>query len=305
MVWGGAGKTAEQPSTLWHQPMPELPEVQTIVDDLNALGLPGRRITTIRVRWPRTIAHMTPAQFSSKVRGRTIRAIDRRGKFIRFHLDQGWCMAVHLRMTGKFALEHEQVVHGKHDHVILGLGRHGFLRFQDTRKFGRFYLVSEDLGFFDRFGPEPLDRALTAQRFSAMLQGCSRLIKPLLLDQTFIAGLGNIYVDEALWRARIHPRNKSDALDRQQAGDLLKAIRRVLRQGLKHAGTTLSQGQGGYRSMRRGRGDNKNRLKVFRRTGRPCPRCGGAIERIVVGQRSTHVCISCQPVQPRQSEQGT
>ncbi|MEJ2040444.1 MAG: bifunctional DNA-formamidopyrimidine glycosylase/DNA-(apurinic or apyrimidinic site) lyase [Desulfosarcinaceae bacterium] len=276
--------------------MPELPEVQTIVDDLKALGVIGSTITRVSVHWPRSIARLTPGDFTKKVCGRTIRHIDRRGKFIRFDLGQELCMAVHLRMTGRFSLVSPNKKHDKHEHVYIGLGRLGQLRFHDTRKFGRFYLLEPDDPFFRRLGPEPLDDDLTAGRFHTMLGRRSRRLKPLLLDQTFIAGLGNIYVDEALWYARIHPLVKSDSLDSKQASKILGAIRKVLRKGLENAGTTLGQGEGNYASMRQGRGKNGGNLKVFRRTGLPCHRCGDPIERIIVGQRSTHLCPRCQPM---------
>ncbi len=274
--------------------MPELPEVQTIVDDLNALGIVGCSITSASVYWPRTIALMQPDVFMKSVCGQTITAIDRRAKYIRFFLQKGHCLAVHLRMTGRFNLVDSRKKRDKHEHVALGLGRRRQLRFHDTRKFGRIYLLSPETSFFERLGPEPLDDTLSKEGFFDMLRRRSRNIKPLLLDQCFIAGLGNIYVDEALWQARIHPLRKSDSLDRRQASGLLAAIRQVLQNGLNNAGTTLGQGEGNYVSMRRGRGNNMGDLKVFRRTGDPCHRCSQTIERIIVGQRSTHICPSCQ-----------
>lgn len=274
--------------------MPELPEVQTIVDDLNALGIVGCLITSARVFWPRTIALMQPDVFMKSVCGQTITAIDRRAKYIRFFLQKGHCLAVHLRMTGRFNLVDPRKKRDKHEHVALGLGHRRQLRFHDTRKFGRIYLLSPETDFFERLGPEPLDDTLSKEGFFDMLQRRSRNIKPLLLDQSFIAGLGNIYVDEALWQARIHPLRKSNSLNQRQASGLLTAIRQVLKSGLNNAGTTLGQGEGNYVSMRRGRGNNMGDLKVFRRTGDHCRRCSQTIERIIVGQRSTHICPGCQ-----------
>jgi formamidopyrimidine-DNA glycosylase len=275
-------------------PMPELPEVQTIVDDLIALGVVGCSITSARVYWPRTIALMQPDVFIKRVCGQTITAIDRRAKYIRLFLQKGHCLAVHLRMTGRFNLVDPRKKRDKHEHVTLGLENRRQLRFHDTRKFGRIYLLPPETAFFERLGPEPLDDTLSKEGFFDMLQRRSRNIKPLLLDQAFIAGLGNIYVDEALWQARIHPLRKSNSLNRRQASGLLAAIRQVLQNGLNNAGTTLGQGEGNYVSMRRGRGNNMGDLKVFRRTGDPCHRCSQTIERIIVGQRSTHICPGCQ-----------
>jgi formamidopyrimidine-DNA glycosylase len=275
--------------------MPELPEVQTIVDDLNSVGLVGCPIRSVQVYWPRSIAQPEADLFCRMVRGRTIEAINRRAKYIRFYLDRGLCMAVHLRMTGKFILNNKPTKRDKHEHVILKIGKKTILKFHDTRKFGRFYLMAVDDSFFDRLGPEPLDYRLTSEKFAAMLKGRSRSIKPLLLDQSFIAGLGNIYVDEALWSAGIHPMIKADRLGHDQGYRLLRAIRKVLRSGLKNAGTTLGQGKNNYTSLRQGRGNNQSNLKVFQRTGLACPKCGRKIEKTIIGQRSTHFCPRCQP----------
>ena len=150
-------------------------------------------------------------------------------------------------------------------------------------------------------GIEPLSRRFTSSRFDKALHHVSRMIKPLLLDQTFIAGLGNIYVDEALWDAGLHPRRKSDSLSTDEIKALHRSIRRVLRRGLTSKGTTLgvASSETTFRSLGNKRGRNKEFLKVFRRTGLPCPRCAAAIERQLVGQRGTHICPRCQPLAGR------
>jgi formamidopyrimidine-DNA glycosylase len=144
-----------------------------------------------------------------------------------------------------------------------------------------------------RLGPEPLSRSFTAGVLRERLAPRRRAIKPLLLDQSFLAGLGNIYVDEALWEARIHPLRPASSLDVREARALHRAIRRVLRRGLHYRGTSLGDGEPNYSSMSR-RGGFQRHLKVFRRTGRPCPRCAGILERRIVAQRSTHFCAGCQ-----------
>lgn len=274
--------------------MPELPEVQTVVDTLIAQGLPGRRIADVGVYWPKIIADMPPAVFCCRICGRTIEQITRRGKYIVVHLSGDLTLLIHLRMSGRFYWSPATSPHLKHEHVVFELDGAHSLRFQDTRKFGRMLLTETPECILDRLGPEPLDEAFTCQDLAGMLSTCRRQIKPLLLDQRFLAGLGNIYVDEALWEARIHPRQLSSTLDRPAVAGLHRAIVSVLRKGLRNRGTSLGRGQTNFQSPRRDPGRNASALNVFRRTGQACPRCSGTIVRVVVGQRSTHLCPACQ-----------
>ncbi|MBR9980273.1 MAG: bifunctional DNA-formamidopyrimidine glycosylase/DNA-(apurinic or apyrimidinic site) lyase [Desulfatitalea sp.] len=274
--------------------MPELPEVQTIVTDLLAADLTGKVIIDADVHWPATIATSPPGTFRRNISGRTIRDIRRRAKLILFELDNGWLLAVHLRMTGRFLLMDGVQAPDKHVHVVIALADGRRLWFHDTRKFGRFYLVDTPSVILGRLGPEPLDATFTAQKLASALAGRRRRIKPLLLDQTFLAGMGNIYVDEALWAARIHPLLPAESLLFAEIRALHGAIRRVLVQGVRNAGTTLGSGQSNFHSLGRTRGRNADALKVFRRTSQPCPRCKAPIRRIQVAQRSTHVCEACQ-----------
>jgi len=276
--------------------MPELPEVQTVVDDLIAAGVPGAAIADARVFWPKTIADQNPAAFCSRLRKRTITAISRRGKFIIFHLQPVLALLFHLRMTGRFVLARAGAHRTRHDQLIIRLDDGRQLRFHDTRKFGRAYLAGTHQTITGNLGPEPLSSGFTAKKLAARLAARNRQLKPLLLDQTFIAGLGNIYVDEALWEARLHPLSSSNSVNREQAAKLHRAIRKVLKQGLKNAGTTLGAGQANFYSLERRTGRNRYFLNVFRRTGEPCPSCAHPIERLVVGQRSTHICPDCQPL---------
>jgi formamidopyrimidine-DNA glycosylase len=274
--------------------MPELPEVQTVVDSLNDLKLKGRRVINVRVYWPKTIAGMAPATFKRKIKGRRIRDISRRGKFIVISLSRDLTLLVHLRMTGRLNWTAADIKRNPHEHVILLFSHKMALRFQDTRKFGRFYLTSNPQEILGKLGPEPLSDRFTLERFHAMLQARKRLVKPLLLDQGFIAGLGNIYVDEALWKAGIHPLRVSSSLSKKEVAALHKAIPRVLQKGLANLGTTLGSGAGNFYSVAGRRGRNADELFVFRRTGEGCTKCRTPIERIVVGQRSTHICPHCQ-----------
>lgn len=274
--------------------MPELPEVQTVVDDLKAAGFEGVAITRADISWPGTIFGLSTATFQRCIKGKTIAAIRRRGKFIVFDFDQGGHLLIHLRMSGRLRVGACAEPRSKHDHVILSLSDHRQLRFHDTRKFGRFYLVHDTDPVLGHLGPEPLDPSFGAAEFAERLRSRCRMIKPLLLDQSFIAGLGNIYVDEALWDARIHPCKIAAELDNPTARSLYRSIRKVLRRGLKNMGTTLGSGQTNFFSIAGRNGHNREELKVFRRTGSDCPRCRTAIKRIVVGQRSTHICERCQ-----------
>ena len=274
--------------------MPELPEVQTIVDDLNAAGLQGLCINKVSVFWANTIATGAPESFCRQLEGRCISGVRRRAKYIILELQPQSALLIHLRMTGRLELTEKDCAAGPHIHVIIKLNDGRCLVFHDTRKFGRFYLTAEPEHIVRSLGPEPLATDFTARILAERIGQRHSRIKPLLLDQSFIAGLGNIYVDEALWTAAIHPLRPADSLSGKEIKSLHRAIRSVLRQGIRNAGTSLGNGKSNYISPRTGRGRNGNQLKVFRRTGRPCRRCGGKIQKIIVGQRGTHICAACQ-----------
>jgi formamidopyrimidine-DNA glycosylase len=277
--------------------MPELPEVHTVVNELRQAGTVGSRIMAVRVLWPATIATATPEHFCRQLVGQTFVDLRRRGKFIVFQLDHFWLL-VHLRMTGRLYVSADSAAGQPHEHVVLRLDRQRQLRFHDTRKFGRFYLVDSPEAILGRLGPEPLSKGFTAKKLGQRLHQHRRLLKPLLLDQRFLAGLGNIYVDEALWQARLHPRCRSSDLDARQIAALHRAIRQVLRRGIQNRGTTLARDKTGFQPPSGQWGNNRHDLRVFRRQGEPCPRCGSAIERHQVAQRSTYVCLNCQTPPP-------
>jgi formamidopyrimidine-DNA glycosylase len=274
--------------------MPELPEVQTLVDDLHAAGLMNATFTGARVYWPRSIATPRAPAFCRGIRGKTIRGMRRRGKFIVFDFAPDGHLLIHLRMSGRLHLVPPRVRRSKHEHVVLHIGRSLQLRFHDTRKFGRIFLV-DDLGpVLGKLGVEPLDAGFTTRVLKNLLRSRRRQLKPLLLDQSVIAGLGNIYVDEALWDARLHPCRRSDTLTDTEIQALKRAIPKVLQCGLENLGTSLGTGKANFYSVARHSGRNQDCLKVFRRTALPCPRCRTPIDRIIVGQRSTHICPACQ-----------
>ncbi len=274
--------------------MPELPEVQTIVDALISAGVEGRHIRLARVYWPRTIATSNAKSFCQRIKNKQIRSIQRRGKFIVFHLSGGLHLIVHLRMTGRFDLGRSGGNRQLHVHVVLTLEDGRDLMFHDTRKFGRFYLTRNPNAIVGDLGPEPLSAGFSAKTLMDILKDRKRQIKPLLLDQKFIAGLGNIYVDEALWASGIHPLRSAHSLSASESKSLHRAIRHVLRKAIANSGTSLGQGLGNYAWLNQERGRNSVALKVFRRTGKACLRCGHPVERILVAQRGTHICTKCQ-----------
>jgi len=276
--------------------MPELPEVQTIVNDLNAVDLIGVPITAATVFWARTIAEPSPRLFCKRLKGRRFTAIRRRGKHLVFETDDEQTMLLHLRMSGRLHLVAAAAPRIKHEHVIIQFNDNRQLRFHDTRKFGRIHLNNDPTRILARLGPEPLEKDFTVKVLAGRLRRHRRRLKPLLLDQAFVAGLGNIYVDEALWDAKLHPNRIAAGLSANEVKALHRAIPRVLKRGLKNLGTSLGTGETNFYSVGRHRGRNKDQLRVFRRTDLPCPRCGTTIERIVVGQRSTHICNRCQKI---------
>ncbi len=274
--------------------MPELPEVQTVVNDLKAAGLVGTVISGAQVFWSRTIADPSSNIFCRRIKQKKVTDIRRRGKYIVFDLSGPDHLLIHLRMTGRLHRVAPNQPRSKHEHVILHFKNQYQLRFHDTRKFGRFYLVRDPELIIGHLGPEPLEPSFTARVLADRLSSRQRILKPLLLDQSFIAGLGNIYVDEALWDAEIHPCRRAASLSKVEIKALHRAIRKVLKQGLKNLGTTLGTGQPNFYSVAKRKGRNRDQLEVFRRTDLPCRRCSSIIERMVVGQRGTHICPQCQ-----------
>ena len=282
--------------------MPELPEVETVRRSLQE-ALRGQRIAAVtRVAWARTIAEPAPEIFCTLLQDRAILDVDRRAKYLVIRLDRDEALVVHLRMTGRLTVVDADAEPDNHTHVALKLASGQQLFFRDTRKFGRIWLLDR-AGLevlYGRLGPEPLDEALTAEEFRTLLRRRKGRLKPLLLDQKLIAGLGNIYVDEALWTAQLHPLQTVGELSDAQIEALYDAIRSVLRRSIERRGTTFAD----YRDAWGFAGENQNFLNVYDRAGEPCPRCGTPIERTVVGQRGTHFCPTCQRLAPVARERG-
>ena len=271
--------------------MPELPEVETIVRHLRG-PLIGRTITGVTVYWPRTVARPSVTAFTRRLRGRRIRAIRRRAKYLVFELGDRSSrrptdyLLIHLKMSGQLNVVSRERPVDKHDRVIFDLDDGRRLRFNDTRKFGRVYLVDDVEVVTRRLGPEPLSEEFTPAAFERLIAKRAGRLKPLLLDQTFVAGIGNIYADEALWLARLHPLRRADSLGDAEVRALYRGIRRALQDGLEHSGASIDAV---YTA-----GDYQDHFRVYDRAGRPCRRCKRPIQRTVIGQRSAHFCAHCQ-----------
>ena len=264
--------------------MPELPEVETIARTLRP-ALIGKTILSADVRWPRTLAAPSPAVFKKRIIGQQISGISRRAKYLDLQLST-FDLIIHLRMSGDLLVILGGYQPAKHDRLLLKLSEDATLVFNDTRKFGRVWLVKDRAELFSDLGPEPLSDGFTPEWLYEALRARRRQLKPLLLDQTFIAGLGNIYTDESLHAARLHPLTLSDRVTAQQAEGLWKAIRETLEEGIRRNGASIDW-------VYRG-GDFQNHFRVYGRTGEACSTCGTKIERLVVGQRGTHICPTCQ-----------
>lgn len=281
--------------------MPELPEVETIVRDLNEADLIGQTIAETRVLWAKTLAFPDLRTFAAKLKGRVIETMARRGKYIVFSLSGGYTVLIHLRMTGRLSLDRDWPRADAHARMAWRVRRKKnpaeslVLCFRDPRKFGRVWLLdSGEPSPLDKLGVEPLSAALTVSCLSRALGARGAAVKTLLLDQTIIAGLGNIYVDEALWHAGLHPLRPGRSLKPDDIRRLRNAIRHVLQRALRAGGTSLGTGRGNFYGLRGQPGRHLARLKVYRRTSQPCPRCATPVERIVVAQRGTHLCPRCQ-----------
>jgi formamidopyrimidine-DNA glycosylase len=270
--------------------VPELPEVETVARGLRD-SLLGRTITGVTVGWPRTIARLRVAEFTEGVTGQQIALIGRRGKYVIIELSGGYLL-IHLKMSGRLYVVPMDEPSDQHVHVLFDLDDGRQLRFRDVRKFGRIYLVNEPSEITARLGPEPLADDFTVEDFSRLLARRKGRLKPLLLNQEFLAGLGNIYADEALFAARLHPLRKADSLTDDEQARLYEAIRTVLKQAIASRGTTLDDR--GYTDANGRAGGYQDRIAVYGRSGELCPRCRIPIERIVIGGRSAHFCPHCQ-----------
>lgn len=270
--------------------MPELPEVEYVARQLRA-ALVGHRIVQARVLWAGVVAGADAATFEAQVVGHIVRDVGRRAKYLLMFLDSGDVLTVHRRMSGNLVLTAAGNTF-PYTRATFELDDGRQLLYTDPRKFGRLSLLTPDQlrRVFHALGPEPLELAFTPQVLASCLAGHRRAVKALLLDQAVVAGLGNIYADEALYRARIHPLRPADSLAANEVARLRAGIQGALRTGIAHGGTTFGRHRDAYNEA----GRNLDYVAVYRRTGQPCTRCGTSIERITVAQRSTHFCPHCQ-----------
>ncbi|MCX7854571.1 MAG: bifunctional DNA-formamidopyrimidine glycosylase/DNA-(apurinic or apyrimidinic site) lyase [Anaerolineae bacterium] len=271
--------------------MPELPEVETLARELRE-ALIGRTIVGAEVCWPRTVAAPDPETFARRLTGRRIREIRRRGKWLLLGLDGEEWLLIHLRMSGRLAVEDADAPEDVHTRVVFRLDDGRRLRFSDPRKFGRMVLTACPEDWLGDLGPEPLDPGLTPERLAGMLWGRRVRLKPLLTDQRFLAGLGNIYADEVLWRAGLSPLRCADTLTSEEVARLHRAIREVLEGAIARRGTTLADQR--YVLPDGRPGEFAAHLVVYGREGTPCPCCSAPIVRARIGGRSAHFCPQCQ-----------
>ena len=272
--------------------MPELPEVETIRRQL-APRLEGRRIARLAIHDPRWCEPVAPAEVVAAVQGRRIEALRRRGKYFDFALSDDVHLLWHLRMTG--TLLYDPTPRPPVVRVDLAVDDGHALAFVDPRRFGTGQLAFGPEGleafYAARLGVEPLGAAFTAEHLYALARACRAPVKAMLLDQKRIAGVGNIYADEALFRARIHPLREADRLNRPQAAALRDAVVESLQAGIAYGGATIDD----YRDPDGGRGGFQDEFLVHRRAGEPCPGCGTPIVKLVAAGRGTYVCPRCQP----------
>lgn len=276
--------------------MPELPEVETIARDVRESVL-GRRVVGVRVLDPSTLRATSPASAEEALRGAAVVGARRRAKYLLIDFDNGCTLALQLVIYGQLLLEPRLAPAEPGLRVVLALDDGSELRLVDQSGYARAHVgprdeLSQALRL-DFLGPEPLSDDFTPDVLARILRGRRGRLKPLLLDQHEIAGLGNIYVDEALFASQLHPERQAGSLTPEEVERLHQAIRSVLEAGVAHRGTTFNT----YRDLHGRPGGHQERLSVFQKTGRPCPRCGTRIVRTTVGGRPTYLCPKCQPSQ--------
>ncbi len=274
--------------------MPEMPEVETVRRSLEAI-LPGKTILRTEVRLARIIKSSDAETFCRDLAMRRIEAIKRRGKALIILFSGDLALAVHLRMTGRLYLRSEAGEKENFIRIIFFLDSGEELVYEDVRTFGTLHLVGQeavqDLSYFKKLGPEPLSSEFTLQYLSEAMRKNKSRIKGFLLDQRKIAGLGNIYVDEALFASGIHPCRRTGDISEAEQKRLFIAVNEIIAAAIENRGTSFRD----YVDGEGKKGNNQNHLKVYGRAAEPCFVCGNAIERSVVAGRGTHFCAHCQP----------
>jgi formamidopyrimidine-DNA glycosylase len=277
--------------------VPELPEVETIRARLEP-ALTGRTLERVLINDPRLTRPEPPEAVAAELEGERVRAVGRRGKYLILEFESGRHLLIHLRMTGNV----QHPAPGADDpyrRAVVKLDDGSDVAYRDVRRFGTWELLEpgelDDFFAARRLGGEPLDRRFTTRALAAALANRRAPVKAALLDQRAAAGVGNIYADEALWRARIHPLRPAGSLAPEEIAALRKAVREALRMGIARQGATLRD----YRGPDGARGRMQDRFRVYGRAGEPCFRCGTPIEKIRAGGRGTWYCPTCQPLDPR------
>lgn len=275
--------------------MPEGPEVETVRRGLTRLVV-GRKVLGTEVRWEKTISGMAPEEFDAELVGRTIEKVDRRGKYLLFRFSGGLTMVSHLRMEGAYYTVPAGTEPGKHDLVTFHLDEGIDLFYRDTRKFGRMNLVPDadalQVAGLAKIGPEPTEKDLSLAYMVSEFGKSRMYVKPFLLDQSHIAGLGNIYVDETLWQSQIHPLTAANKLTEDELARLRENIIHEITRATEHHGTTVHSFTTAFGEA----GEFQNELQVYGRVGEPCLRCGHPLEKMKVAQRGTTYCPVCQVV---------
>jgi formamidopyrimidine-DNA glycosylase len=274
--------------------VPELPEVETIRRALEPV-LVGRRFERVEILDRRLVRPFEPLEVAAELEGERVAAVDRRGKYLIVRFDSGRVLLVHLRMTGSFRYGAHVATPADDPHVraVVNLDDGSDVAYRDVRRFGTWLLIERDeldTYFAARIGGEPLDRAFTARALAERLANRRAPLKAAILDQRVAAGVGNIYADEALWRARLHPLREARTLDDDETRELRNAIRRALQTGIRRQGASLRD----YAGLEGERGEMQHEFKVYGRDGEPCDRCGELIAKTRVGGRGTWYCPRCQ-----------
>jgi formamidopyrimidine-DNA glycosylase len=267
--------------------MPELPEVETIKNELLPHVL-GRTIQSVDVYWDKMVKQPSVKEFRSQVTGKKITGLSRRGKYLFFHLSGGNVLVMHMKMTGSLLVNPSD---DRFTRAVLRLDNGVAIHFRDPRKFGKMWLDNSTDAIVGQLGPEPLDKDFTRAILAEILSKRSAPVKPVLLDQSVIAGIGNMYADEALFEAKIHPTKPAGKLTKAEIKRLYDAIQAVLRKALEKKGASVRN----YIRPDGQPGTAHDEFNVAHGVGKNCPRCGTAIERIVVRGRGTYLCPRCQP----------
>lgn len=273
--------------------MPELPEIHTVVNYLKK-NVVDKKITKVAIIDNSIIENISNTQFKKGLLGNRIENVRRRGKYVIIELTNGKNLIVHLRMTGQLIYNNSNAENNKYTRILINLDKNSQLKIGSKRKFTTVNLVDEpdEIKCIREMGPEPLESDFDVEKFKSLFKNRRGMIKPLLMKQRFIAGLGNIYTDEALFLSKIHPKTKANKINEDEKEKLYNSIQKVLKEGIKHNGTTRED----YKTASNETGSHQNYLHVYGKDGEECTECDCLIEKIKVSGRGTHYCPCCQKI---------